>query len=78
MEEDRHSSAGELYFEKVSHPRQLFLDTHLTAGQDNSLKVVPMVMGALGAVTVKLEEWLQQILGTLSEMSVQTRAEGPA
>lgn len=33
--------------------------------------VVPVVIGALGAVTAKLEEQLQQILGTTSEISVQ-------
>ena len=35
--------------------------------------VVPMVFGALRAVTPKLREWLQQILGTTSETSVQKR-----
>ena len=34
-------------------------------------KVVPV---ALGAVTPKLEEWLQQILGTTLELSVQKSA----
>ena len=33
--------------------------------------VVPVVIGALGAVTHKLGEWLQQIPGTTSEVSVQ-------
>ena len=36
--------------------------------------VVPVVRGALGAVTPKLEEWLQQIPGTTSELSVQRSA----
>ena len=38
-------------------------------------KVVPVVEGALGAVTPKLGEWLQQIPGTASELSVQEIAE---
>lgn len=33
--------------------------------------VVPVVIGALGTVTAKLEEQLQQVLGTTSEISVQ-------
>lgn len=33
--------------------------------------VVPGVIGALGAVTLKLEERLQQNPGTASEISVQ-------
>lgn len=33
--------------------------------------VVPVVIGALGAVTPKLEEWLEQIPGTTSDISVQ-------
>ncbi|XP_054913489.1 uncharacterized protein LOC129377515 [Poeciliopsis prolifica] len=33
--------------------------------------VVPVVIGALGAVTPKLEQWLQQIPGTTSDISVQ-------
>ena len=33
--------------------------------------VVPIVTGALGAVTPKLEWWLQQIPGTTTEISVQ-------
>ena len=37
-------------------------------------KVVPVVIGALEAVTPKLEEWLQQIPGTTSELSVLKRA----
>ena len=37
-------------------------------------KVVPVVIGALGAVTPKLEEWLQQIPGTTSELSVEKDA----
>ncbi|XP_024121103.1 uncharacterized protein LOC112142083 [Oryzias melastigma] len=37
--------------------------------------VVPVVIGALGAVTSKLEEWLQQIPGKTSDISVQKRAE---
>ena len=37
-------------------------------------KVVPVVIGALGAVTPKLEEWLEQIPGTTSELSVQKSA----
>lgn len=36
--------------------------------------VVPVVIGALGAVTPKLEGWLQQIPGTPSETSVQKSA----
>ena len=36
--------------------------------------VVPVVEGALGAVTPKLGEWLQQIPGTTSEASVQKSA----
>ena len=36
--------------------------------------VVPVVIGALGAVTHKLGEWLQQIPGTTSEVSVQKSA----
>lgn len=34
-------------------------------------KVVPVVIGAFGAVTPKLAEWLLQIPGTTSELSVQ-------
>uniref|UniRef100_A0A3P9CNU3 GOLD domain-containing protein n=1 Tax=Maylandia zebra TaxID=106582 RepID=A0A3P9CNU3_9CICH len=34
--------------------------------------VVPVVIGALGAVTPKLGEWLQQIPGTTSEISSVT------
>ncbi|KAF7656848.1 hypothetical protein LDENG_00035480 [Lucifuga dentata] len=37
-------------------------------------KVVPVVTGALGAVTPKLGEWLQEILGTTSEVSEQKSA----
>ncbi|KAF7645372.1 hypothetical protein LDENG_00205860, partial [Lucifuga dentata] len=37
-------------------------------------KVVPMVIGALRAVTPKLGEWLQEIPGTTSEVSVQKSA----
>ena len=37
-------------------------------------KVVPGVVGALGAVAPKLGEWLQQIPGTTSELSVQKSA----
>ena len=37
-------------------------------------KVVPMVIGALVAVTPKLEEWLKQIPTTTSELSVQKNA----
>ncbi|XP_051929435.1 uncharacterized protein LOC127605701 [Hippocampus zosterae] len=33
--------------------------------------VVPVVVGALGAVTPKLDEWLQQIPGTTLDISVQ-------
>uniref|UniRef100_A0A087XGF1 Reverse transcriptase zinc-binding domain-containing protein n=2 Tax=Poecilia formosa TaxID=48698 RepID=A0A087XGF1_POEFO len=33
--------------------------------------VVPVVIGALGAVTPKLEQWLKQIPGTTSDISVQ-------
>lgn len=34
-------------------------------------KVAPVVIGALCATTPKLKEWLQQILDTTSEVSVQ-------
>ena len=37
-------------------------------------KLVPVVIGPLGAVTPKLEEWLEQIPGTTSELSVQKSA----
>ncbi|KAF7654704.1 hypothetical protein LDENG_00066000, partial [Lucifuga dentata] len=37
-------------------------------------KVVPVVTGALRAVTPKLGEWLQEIPGTTSEVSVQKSA----
>ena len=33
--------------------------------------MVPFGIGALGAVTPKLGEWLQEIPGTTSEISVQ-------
>ena len=33
--------------------------------------MVPIVIGALGAVTSKLGEWLQQIRGITTEISVQ-------
>ena len=36
--------------------------------------MVAVVKGALGAVTPKLKAWLQQIIGTTSELSVQTSA----
>uniref|UniRef100_A0A3B3HW39 Reverse transcriptase domain-containing protein n=1 Tax=Oryzias latipes TaxID=8090 RepID=A0A3B3HW39_ORYLA len=36
--------------------------------------VVPVVIGALGAVTPKLEEWLQQIPGKISDISIQKSA----
>ena len=36
--------------------------------------VVPVVIGALGAVTPKLEEWLQQIPGKTSDIWVQKSA----
>ena len=36
--------------------------------------MVPVVIGALGAVTPKLREWLQQIPGRTSEISVQKSA----
>ena len=36
--------------------------------------VVPVVVGALRAVTPRLVEWLQQIAGTTSEASVQKSA----
>jgi len=36
--------------------------------------VVPVVIGALGAMTPKLGEWLQQVPGTTSEISVQNSA----
>ncbi|XP_078791071.1 uncharacterized protein LOC111949134 [Oryzias latipes] len=36
--------------------------------------VVPVVIGALGAITPKLEEWLQQIPGKTSDLSVQKSA----
>ena len=38
------------------------------------VKVVPVVIAALGALTPKLEERLQQIPGTTSELSVQKSA----
>jgi len=34
-------------------------------------EVVPMLIGALEAMTPKLGEWIQQFLGTASEISVQ-------
>lgn len=34
------------------------------------MKVVPVAIEALGAVTPKLQEWLQQIPGTTLEVSV--------
>ena len=37
-------------------------------------KVVPVVVGALGAVTPKVGEGLQQIPGTPSELSIQKNA----
>ncbi|KAF7648062.1 hypothetical protein LDENG_00162600 [Lucifuga dentata] len=37
-------------------------------------KVVPVVIGALGAVAPNLGEWLQEIPGTTSEVSVQKSA----
>ena len=37
-------------------------------------EVVPVVIGALGAVTAKREERLQQTPGTTSELSVQKSA----
>ena len=37
-------------------------------------KVLPVVIGAIGAVTPKLEEWLQQIPGTTSELDVEKSA----
>lgn len=39
---------------------------------------VPALIGALGAVTPKLREWLQQIPGTKSELSVQRSKVGAA
>ncbi|KAK7925436.1 hypothetical protein WMY93_007746 [Mugilogobius chulae] len=36
--------------------------------------VVPVVIGALGAVTPKLDEWLQHIPGTTADISVQKSA----
>uniref|UniRef100_A0A8C8DT49 Uncharacterized protein n=1 Tax=Oryzias sinensis TaxID=183150 RepID=A0A8C8DT49_9TELE len=36
--------------------------------------VVTVVIGALGAVTPKLEEWLQQIPGKISDISIQKSA----
>ena len=36
--------------------------------------MVPIVIRALGAVTPKLDWWLQQIPGTTSEISVQKSA----
>ena len=38
------------------------------------VKVIPVVIGALGAVTPNLEKWLQQIPGTTSELFVQKSA----
>ena len=46
---------------------------HTGRGKNNGVKVVPVLIGALGAVTPKLEEWLQQIPGT-SELSFQKSA----
>lgn len=34
---------------------------------------VPVIIGALCAITPKLGEWLQQILGTTFEISVQKK-----
>ena len=39
-----------------------------------NVKMAPVVIGALGAVTPTLEEWPQQIPGTTSELSVQKSA----
>ena len=36
--------------------------------------VVPVVIGALGAVTPTLEKWLQQIPGETSDISLQKSA----
>ena len=36
--------------------------------------VVPMVIGQFGAVTPKLGDWPQKILGVTSKISVQKRA----
>lgn len=33
------------------------------ADVEGEVKVVPVVIGALGAVTLKLKEWLQQVSG---------------
>jgi len=33
--------------------------------------VIPVINEAIGAITPKLGEWLQQIAGTTSEISVQ-------
>ena len=35
------------------------------------VKVIPVVIGGLEAVTPKLKEWHQQITGITSELSVQ-------
>ena len=37
-------------------------------------KVVPIVVGALGAVTTTLEKWLEQIPGRTTEISIQKNA----
>uniref|UniRef100_A0A3B3HDB2 HAT C-terminal dimerisation domain-containing protein n=1 Tax=Oryzias latipes TaxID=8090 RepID=A0A3B3HDB2_ORYLA len=42
--------------------------------QRKAVTVVPVVIGALGAVTPKLEEWLQQIPGKTSDLLVQKSA----
>ena len=38
------------------------------------VKVVPVVIGALGAVTPNLQEWLQQIARKTPELSVHKSA----
>lgn len=42
-----------------------------TTGADVKGKVGSVVKGALGAVTSKLEEWLQKIPGRTTEVKVQ-------
>ena len=36
--------------------------------------VIPVVVGALGAITVRLLGWLAQMLGTISEVELQKSA----
>ncbi|XP_078808275.1 uncharacterized protein LOC144994388 [Oryzias latipes] len=50
------------------------LEEELEKAWKVKVTVVPVVIGALGAVTLKLEEWLQQIPGKTSDLSVQKSA----